>query len=465
MQLIAVILYVAIIFAIGVSTYRRNLSSTEYILGGRQMNFYLTAMAAHASDMSSWLFLAYPATIYTMGLSGVWTAIGLTLFMYLNWQFVAPKIRVETEKYGSMTFSSFFESRLSDTSGWIRILTALMLLIFYTIYISAGLMGLGILTQSLFGIEYWLGVTIGVCIVIPYLFIAGYITLAYTDLFQGIFLLIAIVMVPLAVFGNFSEITTAAAMHNISMDILPKGGWIGALFVMLSWGLGYFGQPHIVTKFMGISDPKEIHKAKYVGMSWQIIALGCSTLFGLLAIPFFKHGIGDPQLIFVRMTEQTFSPFISAFILCAILGATITVTDSQILVVASSLAEDFYKRIFRKGAGSREILVVTRVCVFIVAVAAYCISLRRTDTIFELVSYAWFGLGSAFGPLLIFSLYWKKVTKQGAWAGIVVGGVIAGVWPLTQSAIPTLVPGFFLSCLAIWIISQLTQPKEAFHEE
>ena len=465
MQLIAVILYIAILLTIGALTYRRNISSSEYILGGRQMNFYLTAMAAHASDMSSWLFLAYPATLYTMGLSGVWTAIGLTLFMYLNWQFVAPKIRTETEKYGSMTYSSFFESRLSDTGGWIRILTALMLLIFYTIYISAGFMSLGILTQSLFGIEYWIGVTIGVCIVIPYLFIAGYITLAWTDLFQGIFLLIVIVLVPLFALDHASSISAAAATQHISMDFLPTGGWLGALFVMLSWGLGYFGQPHIVTKFMGISDPKEIPKAKYIGMSWQIIALGFSTLIGLIAIPFFQHGISDPQLVFVRITEQTFSPFIAAFILCAILGATITVTDSQILVVASSLAEDFYKRVFRKGAESREILTITRISVFLVAAIAYCISLRRTDTIFQLVSYAWFGLGSAFGPLLILSLYWEKTTKQGAWAGIVVGGGVAAIWPLTQSTIPTLVPGFFLSVLAIWIISLVTQPKETFHEE
>ncbi|MCI5052626.1 MAG: sodium/proline symporter [Simkaniaceae bacterium] len=467
-EIIAVALYICILLGIGIASYHRNFTSSEFILGGRKMNFWVTALAAHASDMSSWIFMAYPAVIFAQGLSNFWAAIGLTLFMYLNWQFVAKKVRIETAKYECMTYSSFFEARFADTTGWIRVLTAVMLFIFYVIYISAGMTGMGIVINSLFGLDYWLGVTLGVLVVIPYLFIGGYVTLAWTDLFQGIFLLIVIVLVPsivLPMVGGMDGIEASAKLQGISLNLLPEGGIWSALAIMVSWGLGYFGQPHIVTKFMGISDPNEIHKSKYIGMSWQIIALCYATLIGLVAIPFFQNGISDPQLIFIRMTESIFPPFLAAFVLCAILGATITNTDSQILVLVSSLTEDFYKRVFRKSAGSRELLWVSRLSIFLVAIIAYFIALRGSDTIYELVSYAWFGLGSSFGPLLLFSLFSKKTTKQGAWAGILVGGAVAALWPLSKSALPTLVPGFGLSSIAIYLTSKLTfNTREPFHE-
>jgi len=458
-HLLAVILYLSIIVAIAILSHRKKQTSADFIIGGRSMNFFVTALAAHASDMSSWIFMAYPAVIFSVGFYNIWAAVGLTLFMFLNWQIIAPKIRVATEEYNAMTFSSFFESRFADTSGYIRILTAVMLFIFYTIYISAGLIGLGLLIESLFQIPYIYGITIGVFIVIPYLFVGGYVTLAYTDLFQGLFLLLVITFVPLYI---LPQVGGTEALSQLKYTLLPTPGWSGVLsafFIMVSWGLGYFGQPHIVTKFMGIDDVKNIYKAKYIGITWQIIALTFATLIGVIAILFFKNGISDPQLIFITMVEHYFPSFIAALILCAILGVTITSMDSQILVLASSLAEDFYKRIFRKTASSKEILWVSRLSIILIATIAYLIALRKNESIFELVSYAWFGLGSSFGPLMLFSLYVKSTTKEGAWAGVIVGGSIAAIWPLFNTNIPTLIPGFGLACIAIWLVSLITKPK------
>lgn len=473
-EIFAVSLYILILIFIGVLSYRKNLTSSEFILGGRSMNFWVTALAAHASDMSSWIFMAYPAVLFTTGLFNVWAAIGLTLFMFLNWHFIAPKIRRESEKFNSMTYSSYFESRFSDSSGSLRIITAVMLFIFYTIYISAGLVGLGLLIESLFPIPYDYGIILGLCIVVPYLFIAGYLTLAYTDLFQGIFLLIVIAFVPLYLLpkiGGIDQITKVAKLNGISLSLIPQKNFTGLFTIfsiMVSWGLGYFGQPHIVTKFMGIKKVEDTFKAKYIGITWQIIALSFATLIGLLAIPYFKDGIADPQLIFIKMTEAYFTPFLSAFILCAILGVTITTMDSQILVLASSLAEDFYKRIFRKNSSSKEILFVSRMSIFVIAVIAYLIATQKNHSIFELVSYAWFGLGASFGPVLIFSLYSKKINKTGAWAGVLSGGTIAGIWPVINQFlpinVPTLIPGFVISSICIILFSRVGNNKEPLNE-
>lgn len=458
-EILSVSFYCCILFGIGFISVKKEMSSNDYLIGGRSMNYWLTALAAHASDMSSWLFMAFPMQIFLYGLFDVWLALGLTVFMYLNWQFVAPKVRTLTEKYNSLTFSSFFESRLNDTSGVIRIFTAIMSLCFFTVYISAGLVGLGLVVNMLFQVDYYLAITVGIFVVIPYLFIGGYRTLAYIDLFQGMFLLVVIVGVPLYAIhhiGGFEAMTKAVQEKHLSLSLIPS--WtghtaLGILNLFAGWGLGYFGQPHIVTKFMGISNVKHIPKAKYVGITWQIIALSAAALVGLVGIGYFPHGLADPQLIFVKMVRDLFSPMLSAFILCAGLAATISTMDSQILVLASTLTEDFYKRVFRKGASSRELLWISRLFVMAVSLLAYVIAVFNQSTIYELVLYAWSGLGASFGPLLLFSLYSKRVNKYGAWAGILVGGVTSATWNMLPTPFDPLIPGFVFSCIAIWLFS------------
>jgi sodium/proline symporter len=468
-ELLAVICYFAILLAIGFFSYRRHLSAEDFIIGGRSMNYWLTALAAHASDMSSWLFMGYPAVVFTGGLFNAWSAIGLLVFMYLNWQLIAPKIRIATEQYNSMTFSSFFENRLADTSGTIRVFTAIMSLLFYTIYISAGLVGLGLLLETLFHLNYYWGILIGIFIVVPYVFTGGYVTLAWIDLFQGFFLMGVIIFVPLFLLkkvGGWSGISHEIEIKKLTMSFFPEFSVKTILEVIAmtaGWGLGYFGQPHIVTKFMGIRNVHEISKSKYIGMSWMILSLSAATFVGLVGIAFFSNRTIDSELVFIEMVKESFVPFFVGFILCAVLAATINAMSSQVLVLSSTITEDFYKRIFRKTASSKELLIVARVGVVLVSAIAFIIAFAKLSSIYSLVLYAWSGLGSSFGPLLLLSLYWRSINKYGAWAGILSGGIIAAVWPyfnhLFSIHVPSMLPGFISSFMLILIVSKLAQRK------
>ncbi|MES2199246.1 MAG: sodium/proline symporter [Chlamydiota bacterium] len=468
-ELSAVILYFILLLAIGVLSYKRHLSAADFIIGNRSLNYWLTALAAHASDMSSWLFMGYPAAIFMGGFINAWVAVGLILFMFLNWQLIAPKIRVATEQYNSLTFSSFFESRLADSSGLIRIFTAVMSLLFYTIYISAALVGLGILLETLFDINYYVGVFLGALVVIPYVFIGGFLTLAWIDLFQGMFLLCAIIFVPLYLMphiggwdGVLKTLNGKSIISSLIPNFAPKTIW-NIFLIITGWGLGYFGQPHIITKFMGIRNAYEIPKSKWIGMTWMTLALSAATLVGLVGTAYFTQGLHDPEHIFIELVKDHFPPFLVGLILCAILAATINAMSSQVLVVSSSLTEDFYKKIFHKDASSKELLIVSRLGVVFITLLAFLIAYAKISTIYSLILYAWSGLGASFGPLLLLSLYSRKINKYGAWVGILTGGILAAVWPYFNTRfsleIPTLLPAFTCSFLSILIVSHLTKKK------
>jgi len=468
-ELLAVVCYLLILLAIGYFSYKRHLSATDFIIGGRSLNYWLTALAAHASDMSSWLFLAYPSIIFLSGVMNAWAAIGLLFFMLLNWQLVAPKIRIATEQFNSLTFSSFFESRFADVSGTIRVVTSIMSLIFYTIYISSGLVGLGLTVEALFNIDYSLSILIGILVVVPYVFSGGYVTLAWIDLFQGIFLMLVIIFVPLYVLsdvGGWEGILAAIETRHLSSSLLPAFTLENLREIVLmfaGWGLGYFGQPHIVTKFMGIRNVSEISKSKWIGMSWMTISLAAATLVGLVGIAFYKNGLKNPEYLFIEMVRETFHPFLIGFILCAVLAATINAMSSQVLVLSSTITEDLYKRVFHKTASQKELLVVSRIGVVLVALVAFFIAFAKISTIYSLVFYAWSGLGSSFGPLLLLSLYSKNINKYGAWTGIISGGTISAFWMYINKhfsiSIPSMIPGFFFSFCLILLVSYLTKNR------
>jgi len=295
----------------------------------------------------------------------------------------------------------------------------------------------------------------------------GYLTLAWIDLFQGIFLMCVIIFVPLYILpkiGGWDSMVLSIKAKNLSTSLLPdyspKTLFIVVLEI-LGWGLGYFGQPHIITKFMGIRHVHEIGKSKMIGMTWMVISLTAATLVGLVGIAYFKGGLADSEQVFIEMVKETFHPFFIGFILCAVLAATINAMSSQVLVLSSSLTEDFYKRIFHKTASSRELLIVSRLGVIVVALIAFLIAYGKLSTIYSLVLYAWSGLGAAFGPLLILSLYSKTINKFGAWTGILLGGGISAVWPYINKHlsidVPMIIPAFFISFLSILLVSKITQ--------
>lgn len=465
-QLIELILYFAALFCVIYFSYQKQRTDTDFIIGNRSLNFWLTALSAHASDMSSWLFLAYPALIFTGGLFGAWSAIGLVLFMYLNWQFVAPRIRALTEQMNNLTISAYFEARFADKSGALRYISAFMSVVFFTVYISSGLNGLGVLLESLFALEYHFGISIGLLIIIFYVFAGGYRTVAWIDLFQGFFLLGVIVFIPallLIQIGGIEPVMDAVRTKQISHSLFPDWSSVTLtqiILTILSWGPGYFGQPHIITKFMGIRRVTDMHKAKYLGISWQAIALISATFIGLLGVYFFPQGLDQPERVILNLVKTTLPPLFSGLVLCAILAATTNVMAAQILVVASNLSEDFYKKLFRPLAASKELLLVSRLAVVFVSLIAFCIAFFKISTIYKLTFYAWAGLGASFGPLILLSLYTTRINKYGAFAGILAGGVTAAVWPeIDLWELSALVPGFAANVLASFTVSAFTQRR------
>lgn len=466
--IIAFVAYFAFLLAIGILSHKKQTSSADFIVGNRSLSFWLTALTAHASDMSAWLFMAFPAALYIGGMPSLWIAFGLILGMFLNWQFIAERLRIETEKYNSYTLSTFFERRFGDGSGTIRLLTATMSTVFLSIYLGAGLYALGLLFGSLFGINYYLGLSVASLIVVTYTFMGGFITVAWADFFQGVFLLFVIVLVAIIAYLNipgWHMVEAVAKARNISLSAIEDYSalsLLGIAFITLSWGLGYYGQPHIITKFMGIKSPQEIKKAKYLGMSWQILSLGAAAFIGLLGLAYFPEGLENPQLVFVSIVKLLFSPLFVGFILCGVIAANISTMDSQILVCASVLSEDFYKHIFKKNASPIDLLRASRAGVIIISAISLLIAFTTTASLLDMVLYAWSGLGSSFGPLVIMSLYDRKANKYGAIAGIFIGGGMAGIWPFLNPyvlnlAVPSMIMGFFSGIFSIYIVSRLTR--------
>ncbi|MBI5346021.1 MAG: sodium/proline symporter [Chlamydiae bacterium] len=396
------VVYFIILITIVIFSYHKQKSDTDFVIGNRSLNYWLTALSAQASDMSNWLFMGYPMMIFTVGVFNIWAAIGLIVFMYLNWQFIAPKVRSATEKMNNLTLNAYFESRLQDKSGSIRLVSAIISFAFFSIYISAGLVGMGFLVESLFGLHYIVGITI----------------------------------------------------PNYSFKTLLE-----ILLMATGWGIGYFGQPHIITKFMGIKNVEEMPKAKLVGLSWQILALGGASILGLLGIYLFPQGLNNPQLVVVEIVKANLAPIFSGLVLCAILAATINVMAAQILVVASSISEDFCKGFFFKNATHKQLLKISRLSVILVGLIAYIIAYFKISTIYNLVLYAWSGIGASFGPLLLISLYYKKVNKTAGLLGIISGGAASAIWPIFEKSlsidIPPLVMGFAISSLIIFLVSHL----------
>ena len=469
--LLPFIAYFSILLTIGLISHRRQTSDADFIIGNRSLNFWVTALSAHASDMSSWLFMAFPAAIYVGGLSQLWIAIAVLCGMFLSWQLVAKKLRISTEKYNTYTLSSFFEKRFNDSSGAISLLTAVMSIFFLTCYVAAGLIAIGDVLQAVFGIDFYIGISISTMVVVIYTFIGGFITVAWTDLFQALFLLLVIIIVPIVGFfsldNGFESIFAAARQQDISLSLFPDfsiESLTSIIFLVLAWAPGYFGQPHIITKFMGINDAANMYKSKYVGMTWQLIALLSASAIGLVGMAFFKGELSNPELVFVEMVKALFHPLGTGFILCGVLAACMSTIDSQILVSSSVISEDLYKKFFHQTATPKELLRITRFGVIIISMISLALALNRSTTILEAVLYAWSGLGSVFGPVVLAALYSKQANKYGVIVGILVGGIVAGTWPsvnpyLLSITVPAMIPGFTLNALCIYLVSKWTNRR------
>ncbi len=460
--------------AIGLYAYRTTDNDVSgYMLGGRKLSPSVTALSAGASDMSGWMLMGLPGAMYLSGLSSTWIAVGLLIGAYLNYLIVAPRLRVYTElAQDAITIPDYFEKRFEDRTRLLRLVSSLVIIVFFTLYTSSGVVGGGKLFESSFGFDYELGLFVTAGVVVIYTLIGGFLAVSLTDFVQGCLMFIALVLVPVVAIdhlGGLGEVNQIVS--TINPDLLSWVGASSALAIIsaLSWGLGYFGQPHIIVRFMAIRSVKDIKVARRIGMSWMLVTIVGAVMTGFVGIAYVaktEMTLQDPETIFIIFSQFLFHPLISGFLLAAILAAIMSTISSQLLVTSSSLTEDFYKTFVKRDASQAELVVIGRLSVLAVAIVAIALAFDRNSSVLQLVSNAWAGFGAAFGPLIILSLYWQRMTFAGALSGIVVGALTVLFWiyaPLTINGLPLsqwlyeIVPGVIFSTLAIVLVSLLTK--------
>ncbi|MCK9313612.1 MAG: sodium/proline symporter PutP [Methanocorpusculum sp.] len=464
------IIYFGIMIYIGFFYMKKNKTVGDFILGGRGLHRWVTALSAEASDMSGWLLLGLPGLAYVSGLSSAgWTAIGLAIGTYLNWKFVAKRLRVYTRKAkDSLTLPEFFVNRFGDKKAYISALSSIFIIVFFVVYTAAQFVAGGKLFNSVFGLDYTVAMLICAGIVVCYTFTGGFKAVCLTDFIQGMLMLFALILVPIVavimLFGT-GEATIASIDPNmLSLFIDPATGEFISVFVVVSglaWAFGYFGQPHILPRFMAIEKPDEIPKARHVAMVWVIISLIAAIFIGLIGQIFFSTPLGNPETVFIEMTKESLFSLIAGVIYCGILGAIMSTASSQMLVASSAISQDLYKTFFNKKASQKSLLMLSRITVLVVAALAITLSLDKTSSVFAIVSFAWAGFGATFGSVILVGLFWKRMNWQGALAGILAGGITAFLWYVFLAA-PTgiyeMIPGVIVSLLAIYIVSKLTLP-------
>lgn len=478
--LVTFIFYLVIVLGIGVYAYKQTNDLSDYILGGRRLGRWVTALSAGASDMSGWLLLGLPGAIYAGGFSEAWIGLGLTLGAYLNWKITAPRLRLFTEFYSnSLTLPDYFSHRFNDDSNLLRIFSATIILVFFTVYVASGLTAGAKLFEASFGMDYYIALFVGGSVIISYTFVGGFLAVSWTDLVQGLLMAAALVVAPIVMLVEINGINEAFLTMQ-QMDNLAgthKADWFGgrgaidylmsfSFISLMAWGFGYFGQPHLLARFMAAQSVKEVHAARKIAITWMSVSMFGSIGVGLFAIAYFNQSeqaqllLQDSEQVFILATKVLFNPWLGGFLLAAILAAVMSTVDSQLLVSSSAVTEDFYRGFVRPNAGDRELVLVGRIAVLAVAMIAMVIALDKESKVLGLVSNAWAGFGAAFGPVVLLSLVWRKMTRWGALAGMISGAITVILWiqfkadlGASLSQLYEMIPGVLVSSIAVYSVS------------
>ncbi|MCX2828616.1 sodium/proline symporter PutP [Bacillus pseudomycoides] len=473
--LISISIYMLGMLVIGYFAYKQTSNLTDYMLGGRTLGPAVTALSAGAADMSGWLLMGLPGAMFSVGLSSSWIAIGLTLGAYANWIYVAPRLRTYSEiANNSITIPEFLEHRFHDASHMLRLVSGLVIMIFFTFYVASGFVSGAVLFENSFGLNYHVGLLIVGSVVVAYTLFGGFLAVSWTDFVQGIIMVVALVLVPVVTIMNVNGLgpafDTIKSIDPALLDIF-KGTSVLGIISLFAWGLGYAGQPHIIVRFMAISSVKEIKSARRIGMSWMIFSVVGAMFTGLIGIAYYSKAglkLSDPETIFVELGNILFHPLITGFLLAAILAAIMSTISSQLLVTSSAVTEDIYRTFFKRSASDRELVFVGRMAVLVIALIGCGLAFKQNDTILALVGYAWAGFGSSFGPVVLLSLYWKRMTKWGALAGMIAGAATVITWTqfkFLKDFLYEMIPGFTASLLAIVIVSLLTKPSKEVEKQ
>jgi len=477
---IVFILYLVLMVAIGLKFYSKTSNLNDYFLGGRNLGSWLTALSAQASDMSGWLLIGLPGTayvIYTGTSEAIWTAVGLVIGTYLNWLFVAKRLRKYTEVSGnSITIPDFLENRFKDSKHILRIISAVFIVIFFLVYTSSQFSAGAKLFSTVFGLNYTTGLILGAAIIVSYTALGGFSAVCWTDAIQGGIMFFALLAVPFMAMhemGGIGEVSTRLAqLTPESLGFFPmKNGAIDSMLLAsgLGWGLGYFGQPHILARFMAIQSPDMIRKSRIIAMIWVIITLTAAVAIGVIGKAYMPD-LTDGETIYMTMINAMFPDVIAGILLTAILAAIMSTASSQLLVTASSASRDLYALLFKKSTNGTEIVWVSRITVLVISLIAIAIAMDANSSVFGLVACAWGGFGAAFGPLILFSLFWKRITVQGAIGGMIVGGVVDLFWYSMKAhggifSVYEIIPGFIASTAAIIIFSLCTKVSQEIEDE
>ena len=466
-------IYLLAMVGIGIAAWRSTRNLDDYILGGRSLGGYVTALSAGASDMSGWLLMGLPGALYLTGVSEAWIAIGLCFGAWCNWRFVAGPLRVYTERTdNALTLPDYFTSRFSSdgfasNGRLLRIVSALVILVFFAIYCASGIVAGARLFESVFGLPYAQALWWGAAATILYTLIGGFLAVSWTDTVQATLMIFALLLTPVIVMLNVGG--PGETLRVIEQVDPARLQWIGAgglvaVVSSLAWGLGYFGQPHILARFMAADSLAVIPQARRIGMTWMVLCLLGAILVGLAGIAWSAQHpqlagalVENPERVFIVLAEALFNPWIAGVLLSAILAAVMSTLSCQLLVCSSALTEDFYRGFVRPHAGERELVWVGRGMVLAVALLAIFIARDPDSRVLGLVSYAWAGFGAAFGPVVVFSLFWERMTRGGALAGMLVGAATVVLWKQTGSALYEMVPGVIAASIALVVGSLLSR--------
>jgi sodium/proline symporter len=469
---IAFLIYVAIVLGIGFYAYLRTKNATDYFLGGRELSPTVSAISAGASDMSGWVLLGLPGYAYLAGLEAAWISIGLVIGVAANWMLVAKRLRVYSALLDdAVTLPTFLQRRFADSTPWLKMIASVSILLFFLFYVGSGLIAGGKLFNEVFGFDYHVSVFVSVTLILVYTLFGGFLAVSWTDVFQGLLMLLALACVPVMVIsqsggvGDFASQISQTNPEFLNMFTDANGDALGLMVIVstMGWGLGYFGQPHILARFMALRSASETSKAASIGVLWATLCYLLAILVGLSGVAYLPDLLPDSEKVFIALTGLIFHPLIAGILLAAILAAIMSTVDSQLLVCSSSLAEDLYPLMVKKQLSTENRLQIGRIAVVVLALCATLLAMEPDSKVLDVVSYAWAGLGASIGPAILVSLYWKKMTSSGALAGIVVGGLTVIVWSQLEGGIfnlYALVPGFIFSLVAIALVSLLDRKSE-----
>ena len=492
--LLAFALYLLLMVGIGAVCAKNNASSEDYFLGGRNLGAFVAALSAQASDMSGWLLMGLPGSVYALGTGQCWIAVGLFIGTVCNWLFISKRLRRYTIRANnSLTLPMFFENRFRDEKKILLGVSSVTIVIFFLVYTASALAAGGKLFNSIFGIDYTIALTIGAVVILVYTFMGGFWAVCATDFVQGSLMLVALLAVPILAFaflgGDINAGLTAAGVDSATfLNVFASGstGKFSAIEIIsqLAWGLGYMGMPHILVRFMAVKSEKELNKSKVIAIIWVALSLLFAVIIGVVGRAYLHPMLlenGAEEKVFIEMIIKIFTvdinaPIIGGIFLCGVLAAIMSTADSQLLVSASSVAEDLYLGVFGKKGDDKKVMLVSRITVVVIAVLAYVIALNPNSSIMGLVSNAWAGLGSAFGPIVVMALFWKRTNLQGAIAGVASGALAVILWdyiPLVSgqtlgsvTGLYSLVVGFALSLFCIVVVSLCTKaPSEDMLQE